>query len=131
MQSKPRSFAAALLAGALCVSSTVANAATRPTAAVPSATMSAEATLIMCAAAAATAVMAQAPAPAGCVLPVTDAPPVVQVDTPPPPVAPVVVAEAPGFAFGLPAIIALAALAAGAFLLFANDSDGEGSFSRG
>ena len=130
MQSKSRPFTAAVLAGVLCVSSTAASAATRPSAAVPSAVMTAESTLIMCAAAAATAVMAQAPAPAGCVLPVADAPPVVQqVETPLPPQA--VVAEPPGFAFGLPAIIALAALAAGAYLLFADDEDGEGSFSRG
>jgi hypothetical protein len=93
--------------------------------------MTAESTLIMCAAAAATAVMAQAPAPAGCVLPVADAPPVVQqIETPLPPQA-VVAAETPGFAFGLPAIVALAALAAGAFLLFSDDDEGEGSFSRG
>ena len=84
----------------------------------------------MCAAAAATAVMAQAPAPAGCVLPVADAPPIVQVNTPPPPPG-AVIAEAPGFAFGLPAILALAALAAGAFLLLSNNDDGEGAFSRG
>ena len=128
MQSKPRQITAALLAGALCVSSTVANAANRPSAAVPSAVVGAEATLVMCAAA--TAVMAQAPAPVGCVLPVADAPPIVQVDTPPPPPG-VGIAEAPGFAFGLPAIIALAALAAGAFLLLSNNDDGEGALSRG
>ncbi len=131
MQSKPRPFTAALLGGALCISSTAESAATRPSAAVPSSVVTAESTLIMCAAAAATAVMAQAPAPAGCVLPVADAPPpVAQVDTPLPPQA--VVAEGPGFALGLPVIIGLAALAAGAYLLFANDDDdGEGAFSNG
>jgi hypothetical protein len=75
--------------------------------------------------------MAQAPAPAGCVLPVADAPAVVQVDTPPPLPPQAVVAEAPGFSLGLPVILGLAALAAGAFLLFSNDDDGEGSFSQG
>jgi hypothetical protein len=129
MRSKLDAMTAAFVACSLCVSSTAASAGTRPSAAIPSAVMTAESTLIMCAAAAATAVMAQAPAPAGCVLPVADAPPVVQADTPLP--AQAVVAETPGFAFGLPAIIALAALAAGAFLLFADDEEGEGSFSRG
>jgi hypothetical protein len=85
----------------------------------------------MCAAAAAAAVMAQAPAPPGCVLPVADAPPVVQqVDTPLPPQA--AVAEGPGFSLGLPVILGLAALAAGAYLLLAGDDDeNEGAFSQG
>lgn len=127
MQSARRILTAIIVGGALCFSTAAANASVRPGVAIPSAGSAAA----VCATApilAGVAAVGQASPQGGCVLPVVDAP-VAQLQ-PAPAIIPA--AEPEGLGIGLPVILGLLALAAGAVLLLSGgDDEGEGSLSNG
>ena len=123
MSSKLRNLTGACIAGAMCISSTVATAAVTPASAVPKSS-----TVVTCAStatAAAGAAAAQAVAQPGCVLPAVE--PAVAATTQP--VMTPILEEGGGFNLWLP-LLGLAAVV-GAVLLLRGDDDGEGSLSAG